>query len=163
MIRKLLVTSVSFFLFFSGIVAQTPTDTTTKPKTEEPKFQPTIGIKGFSQMNFSYVFLEPDADGNSTSPFGFAFSRLRVMPYGKLSPKVDWGIMISADKFKLDLTTAYLNFDIVKDLFSIKAGLIGSPGALQGSLISSADILLINRSLIVNSWQKTLKQEVFMI
>lgn len=157
--RKFTLVSALLIALYAGVNAQDATKSgadgaaiPAQPSTEEPKkFEPTIGLKGFSQLNFAYGENEAMME-NDNAPMGFNVRRLRVMPYGDLSEKASWGIMINADNYVMGITTAYFNYKLAGDVFQVKAGMIDNSGALYGSGSSSSNLVLVQHPQVVQEW-----------
>ena len=108
-----------------------------------------IKFKGLAQIWFSMA----DQTIDNNDAYGFTIRRLRLKPYGSFSKDIKWGFQVGWDKQEAKILDVYIDF-IFKKKFNLKIGKFAAPGAMSGTLTSSARLDLIERSMMTQMWNR---------
>lgn len=110
---------------------------------------PEIKFSGYAQTWFSYAQLNSDTGDDNA--YVFSLRRVRFKPYGSLSDKIKWSLQVGWDSHTAGLIEVYLDYLFAKG-FNLRIGQFSVPGAPSGSITSSADLDLLERSMITEKW-----------
>lgn len=148
---------MSFTLFINAQDNTIMPTTVSQPDTasERSVFKPTLSIKGYSQVWYSYGW---DDVANSQ---GFSLNYARINPYGNLTDKISWSIQFGFDQMEAKVLDAYLNYKYLEEC-QVAAGFLPSPGsrsaAIVDELYSTTKMNLLNRPSITQVWGKNTMQ-----